>query len=86
MVWRRMLLTIDGVTEPEADAILKVLPSFEIIKKLNGRNDDQLFQKLCSTNVERGEGALKRTQRLGPMLAHRILNTFDDKDSDFVLD
>ena len=84
-LWRRMLLTIDGVNEPEVNSILKIIPNFEKIKKLKGKNDENLFNQLCQAPVFRGEGALRREQRLGPKLAERILNTFDDKDRGFIL-
>ena len=55
--------------------------------QLNEPND-ALFEKLAQSLVIRGHGSLERSKRLGPSLAQRILNVFDDsggKDANYVL-
>ena len=51
-------------------------------------SNDALFEKLAQSRVIRGHGSLERSQRLGGVLAQRIINVFDDsgkKDANYVL-
>ena len=85
-LWRRMLMTIDGLGEPEVEAVLEIIPSYEALEDALDENSDKLFENMCQAKVIRGTGALERSQRLGPKLAQRIINTFDESSADFILD
>ena len=87
-----MLLTVDGVTEPELKAVVSSVSSFDEFETKNRAGG--LFEELCQARVVRGVGTLERSQRLGPRLAQRIIDTFDDsfdldrdcsRDGDFIL-
>ena len=85
-LWRRMLMTIAGLGEPEVEAVLQIIPSYEALEDALDTNSDKLFENMCQAKVIRGTGALERSQRLGPKLAQRIINTFDESSADFILD
>merc|ERR1711937_38626 len=84
-LWFRMLLTIDGVGKPELEAIKSIVPDFKTTLFKIENDEENLFETLCQTQIKRGEGNLERVQRLGPKLAQRIINVFDQNSSDFVL-
>ena len=84
-LWFRMLLTIDGVGNPELDAIKTIIPDLKSTLSKIENDEEDLFQTLCQTEIQRGEGNLERVRRLGPKLAQRIINTFDHNSSNFVL-
>ena len=85
-LWRRMLMTIDGLGEPEVEAILEIIPSYDELEDALENDSDKLFENMCQARVIRGNGALERSQRLGPKLAQRIISTFDESSADFILD
>lgn len=85
-LWRRMLMTIDGLGEPEVEAILGIIPSYDQLEDALEKDSDKLFENMCQARVIRGNGALERSQRLGPKLAQRIISTFDESPADFILD
>lgn len=84
-LWFRMLLTIDGVGRPELEAIKTIIPDFKTALFKIENEEEKLFEILCQTQIKRGEGNLERVQRLGPKLAQRIINVFDQNSSDFIL-
>ena len=85
-LWRRMLMTIDGLGEPEVVAILELIPSYDDLEDALENDSDKLFENMCQARVIRGNGALERSQRLGPKLAQRIISTFDESPAEFILD
>ena len=54
--------------------------SFSSLQTQLEKNPESLFETLCQARVIRGHGALERSQRLGPALSQRIIDTFDDSD------